>query len=73
MISLTLAEINLMILYNPGSRMGLVAELNNMTQYLTDDEDDLRSLSHSVIRKLNQMTDSEFDALDLSPDTLKGW
>ena len=73
MISLTLAEINLMILYNPGSRMGLVAELNNMTQYLTDDEDDLRSLSHSVIRKLNQMTDSEFGALDLSPDTLKGW
>lgn len=73
MKSLSLAEINLMILYNPGSRMGLVVELKNMMQYLTDDEDDLRSLSHSVIRKLNQMTDFEFDALNLSPDTLKGW
>lgn len=61
----TLAETNLMAIYNPGSRLGLIAELGNMLTYLLSDEIALRDLTLSTIRKLSSLTDTEFAALDL--------
>lgn len=69
----TTSEINLMVLYNPGSRLGLLRELGQMQACLASDETKLRELTAGVIRKLQGMTDEQFAALDLTPRWLKGW
>ena len=61
-------EINLMAIYNPGTREGLMAELTAMRKYLEPDEDELLRLTDSVLEKLSRMTDAAFAALDLIPD-----
>ena len=58
----------MMMLYNPGTRAGLIAELEAMRLQLTPPERRLKRLSKSVLEKLNRMTDAEFDSLDLYPD-----
>ena len=68
----TLPETNLMVIYNTGSRLDLMAELGNMLGYVSEDEAELRDMTVSVIKKLNRMTDEDFTTLDLDPDYLKG-
>ena len=68
----TLAETNLMVIYSNGTRLGLLAELSNMLTFVSDDEPELLQITVSVIHKLRQMTDKEFDVLNLEPDILKG-
>ena len=68
----TLAETNLMVIYSTGTRLGLLAELGNMMTFVSDDEPELRQMTVSVMNKLQQMSDEEFDALDFEPDILKG-
>ena len=68
MMSFTHDEINLMTIYNTGSRAGLIEELTAMRGYLEADETELRELTDCAIAKLNRMTDAEFDTLDLIPD-----
>ena len=58
----------LMMLYNPGTRAGLAAELSAMRRQLTPSERRLDRLAGSVLKKLEGMTDGEFDSLDLYPD-----
>ena len=53
-------ELMLMMLYNTGTRMGLVHELRLMQCYLMPDETALRELSEEVIEKLKLMTDAQF-------------
>ena len=53
-------ELMLMMLYNTGTRMGLIHELRLMQCYLMPDETALRELSESVIEKLKLLTDAEF-------------
>ena len=53
-------ELTLMMLYNTGTRLGLIQELRLMQCYLMPDETALRELSESVIEKLKLMTDTEF-------------
>lgn len=67
----TLAEKNFMIIYNPGSRLDLMAELGNMLTFVSEEEKELYDMTVSVIQKLNRMTDAEFSALDLAPDMMK--
>ena len=57
-------ELTLMMLYNSGSRLGLMQELRLMRCYLTPDETALRELSEQVIEKLKLMTDAEFSELE---------
>ena len=68
MMDFTHDEINLMAIYNTGSRAGLIEELTAMRGYLEADETELRELTDSVITKLGKLSDAEFDALDLVPD-----
>ncbi len=59
----------LMCIYSAGgTRTGLIAKLTEMKLYLESDEQDLLSLTESALSKLSQMTDDEFDALELYPD-----
>ena len=61
-------EINLMALYNTGSRERLIEVLTEMKTYLTLSETELRDLTDGTLDKLIGMTDAEFDALELYPD-----
>ena len=53
-------ELKLMMLYNTGTRLGLMQELRLMQCYLMPDEIALRELSESVVEKLKLMTDAQF-------------
>ena len=68
MIHFTHDEINLMAIYNTGTRNRLIDELTAMRKYLEPDETELLALTDSALAKLNLMTDVEFDTLDLIPD-----
>ena len=61
-------ELMLMMLYNSGSRLGLMQELRLMQCYLMPDETALRELSEQVIEKLKLLTDAEFAELEFPPD-----
>ena len=61
-------ELTLMMLYNSGSRLGLMQELRLMQCYLLPDETALRELSEGVIKKLKLMTDAEFAELEFPLD-----
>lgn len=56
-------EINLMCICNKISRHVLIDELDRMVNHLMDDEAELKNLIDSVIGKLTQMTDAQFEEL----------
>ena len=60
MIRFNTEEQNLICLYDPGSREGLMYELREMQKDLMHDEDDLEALTRSVLKKLEHMTDEEY-------------
>ena len=64
----TFEEINLMCIYNTGSRAGLIESLNEMRGELSAEETELMELTDSTLRKLQAMTDDEFLELELYPD-----
>ena len=64
----TFEEINLMCIYNTGSRAGLIESLNEMRGELSAEETELMELTDSTLRKLQAMTDDEFAELELYPD-----
>jgi len=61
-------EINLMCIYDTGTREGLIAELTQMRGYLGSEETGLLALTNSALVKLRNMSDSEYAKLDLFPD-----
>ena len=64
----TFEEQQLMSIYNPGTRLGLIHALVEMRTNLDKDEQELKGLTDSTIAKLNTITDAEFCELDLIPD-----
>ena len=64
----TYEERQLMAIYNPGTRRGLLKALIDMQEYLSKEERDLNDLTASAISKLQEMSDDEYEALDLVPD-----
>ena len=61
-------ELMLMMLYNTGTRLGLVQELRLMQCYLMPDETALRELSENVIDKLKLLTDEQFAEIEFPMD-----
>mgnify|MGYP001525390703 CR=1 FL=1 len=61
-------ELMLIVLYNPGTRLGLMQELRLMQCYLMPDETALRELSETVIEKLKLMTDADFSEIEFPID-----
>ena len=68
MIIFNSEELLMMMLYNPGTRLGLIAELTAMKEQLTLREKRLNRLTGRLIAKLEQITDKEFEELDFYPD-----
>ncbi len=69
MMNFTNDELNLMCIYSAGgNRTDLVEKLTEMKHYLEKDETELLTLTESALSKLSQITNDEFDALELYPD-----
>ena len=67
MNELTFEERNLVCIYQEsGTRAAVIAALLEMRGYL--DDGDMLALTDSALRKLEAMSDAEYDALDLFPD-----
>ena len=64
----TFEEMNLMCIYNTGSRTGLIDSLREMRGELAPKETELRELTDSALGKLQAMSDAEFAELELYPD-----
>ena len=64
----TYEERQLMAIYNTGTRQGLLEELIDMQKYLSTEEEDLTKLTASAIRKLQEMSDDDYEAMDLVPE-----
>ena len=68
MIDFTNDEMNLMCIYDTGSRTGLINALSEMRKELDADEVTLRELTDSVLNKLTAMPDEDYEKLELYPD-----
>ena len=55
--NLTFEEMNLMCIYNTGSRTGLIDSLREMRGELSPEETELRELTDSALTKLCAMTE----------------
>lgn len=64
MIEFSLDEKIMILLYSPGTRSWLIAELKMMQSQLMISEKRLLRLSESVLQKLNKMNDAEFEDMD---------
>ena len=60
----TVEEINLMCCFNTSSRMRLIDDMESVTLNNTDGEID------KTVQKLEAMSDAEFDALYIAPDSV---
>ena len=61
-------ELNLMCIYDTGTRTGLLEALATMKEVLEPEETELREMTDSVIVKLSAMSDAEYAELELYPD-----
>ena len=61
-------EMNLMCIYNTGTREGLMDALAAMREYLEPEEIELRELTNSALEKLEDITDAEYAGLERVPD-----
>ncbi len=68
MMDFTNDEMNLMCIYDTGSRTGLINALSEMQKELDVDEATLRELTDSVLNKLSAMADEDYEQLELYPD-----
>ena len=68
MMDFTNDEMNLMCIYDTGSRTGLINALSEMRKELSTDEIELRELTDSTLNKLSAMSDKDYAKLELYPD-----
>ena len=61
-------ELNLMCIYDTGTRTGLLDALTTMKEVLEPEETELREMTDTVIEKLTAMSDAEYAELKLFPD-----
>ena len=65
---LTNDEMNILCIYQMGTRKQTIKSIKQMRRYLERDEAELKEMSGSLIEKLEQMSDEEFDEMDKFPD-----
>ena len=68
MMRFNVEEINLMCCFDTSSRSVLVAEMKSLP--LNELDDEMAELLFNTVRKLEEMSDAEFAALYIAPDTM---
>ena len=61
-------ETNLMCCFDTSSRRKLIAEMKNLP--LNELDEEMEALLFKTVRKLEAMSDAEFDALYIAPDSM---
>ena len=64
----SIEELNLMCIYDTGTRSGLIAGLEKIVLELAPDDAELSELIQSAMKKLVAMSDQEYGELILVPD-----
>ena len=64
----SIEELNLMCIYDTGTRSGLIAELEKIALELAPEEAELSDMIQSALKKLTAMSDQEYGELILVPD-----
>ncbi len=64
----SIEELNLMCIYDTGTRSGLIAGLEKIALELAPDDAELYELIQSALKKLTAMSDQEYGELILVPD-----
>ncbi len=64
----SIEELNLMCIYDTGTRSGLIAGLEKIGLELAFDDAELSELIQSALKKLTAMSDQEYGELILVPD-----
>ena len=64
----TVEEINLMCCFNTSSRKRMIDDMKSVTLNNTDGE--IAELMYKTVQKLETMSDAEFDALYIAPDSV---
>ena len=64
----SIEELNLMCIYDTGTRSGLIAELEKIALELAPEDAELAGLVESALKKLTAMSDQEYGELILVPD-----
>jgi len=64
----SIEELNLMCIYDTGTRSGLIAGLEKIGLELASDDAELSELIQSALKKLTAMSDQEYGELILVPD-----
>ena len=64
----SIEELNLMCIYDTGTRSGLIAGLEKISTELAPEDAELSQLIQSALRKLAAMIDQEYGELILVPD-----
>lgn len=64
----TVEETNFMCYFNISSRKALINDMK--TTPLNDMDNEIAEMLYSLVQRLEKMTDKEFDALYIAPDSL---
>ena len=64
----SIEELNLMCIYDTGTRSGLMAGLEKIGLELAPEDAELSELIQSALKKLTAMSDQEYGELILVPD-----
>ena len=68
MKNFTVEEINLMCCFNTSSRKRLIDDMKSVT--LNNKDGEIVELMYKTVQKLETMSDAEFDALYIAPDSV---
>lgn len=61
-------EMNLICIYDTGTRTGLIDAMSEMKKELVEEETELRDMTDSAIDKLKAMTEEEYEKMEFYPD-----
>ena len=64
----SIEELNLMCIYDTGTRAGLITGLEKIALELAPEEAELSDMIQSALKKLTAMSDQEYGELILVPD-----
>ena len=64
----SIEELNLMCIYDTGTRSGLIAGLEKISTELAPEDAELSQLIQSALKQLTAMSDQEYGELILVPD-----
>ena len=64
----TVEEINLMCCFNTSNRKRLIDDMKSVT--LNNKDGEIVELMYKTVQKLEAMSDAEFDALYIAPDSV---